>query len=337
MNQAVLKNRPDAGSSQQCPIDLTCDEPAAPSPKRMRPMDRPTSTPHAPQSSSTPRRKRKAPGDGSSPPTEKRLRAHRSHPPHAFHNVHDRALSQRFYVLQRTPCGTEECPEEIFKMTGSTGNIYTVHIKQQPTCDCPHALQGNQCKHVIYILSRVLHAPYELVYQLALLSGELRSIFAKAPSRSPEKESESGKRKDVEGECPICFCAFDTQSPESIVWCKAACGQNIHQVCFQMWAKTKTGDVTCPFCRGKWETDSELVPNLVTDRGVSSEGYVNVADQLGINPNRDHSSYYSGWNQYGYGRRSRAPWYERIDDYALDRYYGYDDEEDDDEEEYDED
>ncbi|KAG8425561.1 hypothetical protein J3458_002249 [Metarhizium acridum] len=286
MNQAVLKNRPDAGSSQQCPIDLTCDEPAAPSPKRMRPMNRPTSTPHAPQSSSTPRRKRKAPGDGSSPPTEKRLRAHRSHPPHAFHNVHDRALSQRFYVLQRTPCGTEECPEEIFKMTGSTGNIYTVHIKQQPTCDCPHALQGNQCKHVIYILSRVLHAPYELVYQLALLSGELRSIFAKAPSRSPEKESESGKRKDVEGECPICFCAFDTQSPESIVWCKAACGQNIHQVCFQMWAKTKTGDVTCPFCRGKWETDSELVPNLVTDRGVSSEGYVNVADQLGINPNR---------------------------------------------------
>lgn len=50
----------------------------------------------------------------------------------------------------------------------------------------------------------------------------------------------------------------------------------------------------------------------------------------------DSSSYYSGWNQYGYGRRSRAPWYERIDDYALDRYYGYDDEEDDDEEEYEE-
>ncbi|KID78901.1 Mitogen-activated protein kinase kinase kinase 1 [Metarhizium brunneum] len=336
MNRAVLKKGLEAGSSQQDPIDLTCDETVAPSPKRMPGMKRAASTAHVPQSSSTPRRKRKAPEDGSSPPTEKRLRAHRSHPPLAFHNVHDRALSQRFYVLERTPSGTDECPEEIFKMTGSTGNIYTVHIKQQPTCDCPHALKGNQCKHVIYILSRVLQAPYELVYQLALLSTELRSIFAKAPSRSPARESESGKRKDIEGECPICFCAFDTKSPESIVWCKAACGQNIHQDCFKMWAKTKTGDVTCPFCRSKWETDSGLVPKVATDGGMSSEGYINVADQLGINPHRDSSSYYSGWSQYGYGRRSRAPWYERIDDYTLDRYYGYDDEEDDDEEEYEE-
>lgn len=314
MNRAMLKKGLEAGSSQQDPIDLTCDETVAPSPKRMPGMNRAASTAHVPQSSSTPRRKRKAPEDGSSPPTEKRLRAHRSHAPLAFHNVHDRALSQRFYVLERTPSGTDECPEEIFKMTGSTGNIYTVHIKQQPTCDCPHALKGNQCKHVIYvrveavqlfffflvleycitaalltvsqILSRVLQAPYELVYQLALLSTELRSIFAKAPSRSSAKESESGKRKDIEGECPICFCAFDTKSPESIVWCKAACGQNIHQDCFKMWAKTKTGDVTCPFCRSKWETDSGLVPKVVTDGGVSSEGYVNVADQLGINPHR---------------------------------------------------
>lgn len=53
-----------------------------------------------------------------------------------------------------------------------------------------------------------------------------------------------------------------------------------------MWAKTKTGDVTCPFCRSKWETDSGLVPKVVTDGGVSSEGYINVADQLGINPHR---------------------------------------------------
>lgn len=151
MNRAMLKKGLEAGSSQQDPIDPTCDETVAPSPKRIPGMNRAASTAHVPQSSSTPRRKRKAPEDGSSPPTEKRLRAHRSHAPLAFHNVHDRALSQRFYVLERTPSGTDECPEEIFKMTGSTGNIYTVHIKQQPTCDCPHALKGNQCKHVIYV------------------------------------------------------------------------------------------------------------------------------------------------------------------------------------------
>lgn len=36
-------------------------------------------------------------------------------------------------------------------MTGSTGNIYTVHIAQQPSCNCPHAKAGNQCKHWLYV------------------------------------------------------------------------------------------------------------------------------------------------------------------------------------------
>ncbi len=57
----------------------------------------------------------------------------------------------RFYVLSRTRCGTAECPEETIEMVGTTGNIYHVHIAQQPTCDCPYAIKGFQCKHYLYV------------------------------------------------------------------------------------------------------------------------------------------------------------------------------------------
>jgi hypothetical protein len=132
----------------------------------------------------------------------------------------------------------------------------------------------------------VLQAPYELVYQLALLSSELQAIFAKAPCNKLSRNAESGKRRDIEGDCPICFSEFDAKSPESIVWCKAMCGQNIHQECFDMWAKTKSQNVTCPFCRTKWHGDAEKKPCVKKNRGVVREGYVNVADQLDISPYR---------------------------------------------------
>lgn len=139
-------------------------------------------------------------------------------------------------------------------------------------------------------MKRVLNAPYELVYQLALLSTELCDIFAKAPPISSPKEAESNKRKPIEDDCPICFCELKADSPESIVWCRAACGQNIHQECFTMWEHTKAGNVTCPFCRSQWEKNEGDVSKVRKDKGVDDEGYVNVADQLGISRERGASS-----------------------------------------------
>ncbi|OAA32480.1 RING-finger protein [Moelleriella libera RCEF 2490] len=252
-------------------------------------------------------RKRKASNAAEgSPSTEKRLRVYRAAAPKAFHDIFERALSQRFYVIGRSRGGTAVCPEETFEVTGSTGNIYTVIVKQQPTCNCPHARKGNQCKHVIFVLARVLRAPYHLVYQLALLESELREIFEKAPSvESSDPSSTSGKRKPIEDDCPICFCELDANCPDSIVWCKAACGQNIHQECFETWARTQSGDVTCPLCRSKWEGDPDTISRVRKDKGTHSEGYVNVAGQLGISSTRDTSTY-SPWRKYGlYGARSR--------------------------------
>ncbi len=163
-------------------------------------------------------------------------------------------------------------------MAGTTGNIYSITINQVPSCTCPDNQKGNQCKHIVYVsptppsnppsnpptspqltpplhpqvLHNVLKAPPHLQYQLALLAPELRSIFASAPtptsstsaSASPDTPS---NRKEISGDCPICFTEFEPES-EEIVWCKAACGNNIHRTCFEQWAKSQAGkEIRCVY------------------------------------------------------------------------------------------
>ncbi|KAL2268808.1 hypothetical protein VTJ83DRAFT_3654 [Remersonia thermophila] len=274
---------------------------------------------HYDASSSTPPKKARPdrPATGS---TEKRLRRFRAQPPKAFDDIYLRATTQRFYVLSRTRAGTPDCPEETVELTGSTGNLYTVTIARQPTCNCPHAREGNQCKHVVYVLARVLRARHELVYQLALLSDELREVFAGAPPVEAGVRGggggggdADGRRKPIEGDCPICFCEMEEggQGAEAVVWCRAACGQNIHKGCFETWAATKRkqsgtgGQVTCPYCRSVWEGDEDMIKAIVADGKLNHEGYVNVASQLGISTQRDHSTYSRWWSGHPRSYRSR--------------------------------
>ncbi|KAL2198337.1 hypothetical protein P885DRAFT_67535 [Corynascus similis CBS 632.67] len=237
------------------------------------------------------------------------LNRFRPQPPNSFQDLYLRATTQRFYVLSRT-----------VELTGSTGNIYTVTIARQPTCNCPHALKGNQCKHVVYVLARVLRAKFEYVYQLALLGSELREILEGAPPLQSDEGgfggNGKGKRKPVEGDCPICFCEMEGQEgTEPVVWCRAACGQNVHKACFETWAATKRrqahsgggGEVTCPYCRSVWEGDEDMLKTIRKDGKRNADGYVNVASQLGITPHRDYSTYSKWWS--GHPSSYRRRWY----------------------------
>ncbi|XXH02142.1 hypothetical protein Hte_008510 [Hypoxylon texense] len=223
---------------------------------------------------------------------EKRLRRFRAKPPQNFGVIYDRATSQRFYVLGRTRGGSASCPSESVELTGSTGNIYVVHITQQPTCTCPHAQAGNQCKHVIYVMSRVLRARFDLVYQLALLTTELQEIFENAPpidgGDQSGTETRDRNRKSLDGDCPICFMPFE--GAEDTVYCRATCGQNIHTECFEMWATTKRkssmDQVTCPMCRTPWQDDDNGAKKIKNTGTLGSDGYVNVADQIGVSRHR---------------------------------------------------
>ena len=93
----------------------------------------------------------------------------------------ERVFAQRFYLINRER--EDGALSEVFKVLGSTGNLYTVTITNLPTCDCPDALKGNHCKHLLFVMLKVLHVPSTstLAYQKALLTSELEEIFAAAP------------------------------------------------------------------------------------------------------------------------------------------------------------
>jgi uncharacterized Zn finger protein len=50
---------------------------------------------------------------------------------------------------------------ETFKVLGSTGNVYTVTVEQVPKCDCPDFGKGNHCKHLIFVMLKVLNVEEE--------------------------------------------------------------------------------------------------------------------------------------------------------------------------------
>ena len=141
-------------------------------------------------------------------------------------------------------------------------------------------------------MHRVLRAKFEYVYQLGLLTSELNEMFSASPIPNDSETADTSNpknRKSIEGECPICYCEFEDheRAPGSdhVVWCRAACGHNFHKACFRTWATTKSKEakeVTCPMCRSSWEED-EVGKNIKVDgKKVNEEGYVNVADELGI-------------------------------------------------------
>ncbi|KAK4694014.1 hypothetical protein P7C71_g3489, partial [Lecanoromycetidae sp. Uapishka_2] len=229
---------------------------------------------------------------------EKRLKRFRQHAPSSFQEKLHRATTQRMFVIDRSRGGTEQIPEETIEMAGTTGNIYSITIAQLPSCTCPDSQKGNQCKHIVYVLHNVLKAPEHLQYQLAFLSSELREIFAAAPppASSQASSEDPSNRKEVAGDCPICFTEFEPDS-EEIVWCRAACGNNIHKACFEQWVKSQAGkEVRCVYCRTPWQGDEDSLKRIKNAGGkVNGEGYVNVAEELGLSGARDYSTYHQHW------------------------------------------
>ncbi|KAM0719604.1 hypothetical protein Q7P37_003734 [Cladosporium fusiforme] len=310
------KKKRRASSSNVSVVDLTADSPqsTAPTPKRKRaPVNDheydETSVPLP--SSKRSRKKEQTTADSletpnkkqakKAEPGEKRMRRFRPKAPQAYLTIRERALTQRLYVVDRQRCTDNESPSETVTLVGTTGNIYTVVVDLIPSCDCPYAQKGNQCKHIAYVLSRVLRAPAHLEYQLALVADELREIFQNAPplpSDTAEDDPKDGSRKPIEGDCPICCIEFEPSGKEKIVWCKAACGNNIHEECFNQWRTTKGGgNVPCPFCRTPWQhgNDERQLKQVASTGSRNEEGYVNVASHLGLSGRRDYSTYNSYW------------------------------------------
>ncbi|KAI9645107.1 hypothetical protein NHQ30_005841 [Ciborinia camelliae] len=232
---------------------------------------------------------------------ERREREFIAEPDAKFKDKVKRIRKERMFMLnRRKTVDGKGRPREDFDIAGSTGNIYQTRIGRTPSCTCMDArIRGQKCKHINYALIIIYKAPMHLCYQQAFLSHELEYIWANAPvTRAPdghnhnsEGEDETvynGKRKPIEGDCPI--CVFDMKPGEEIVWCKAACGQNFHKECFDQWKASKRGAlVTCVYCRTPWQED-DAAPRPAPG---SLAALKDTAPKVGSYKNIGHMSMYS--------------------------------------------
>ncbi|KAL1716513.1 hypothetical protein EV715DRAFT_205138 [Schizophyllum commune] len=218
---------------------------------------------------------------------EKRPGRYRSRCPVAILERLERVLSQRFYM------------------------VYTVTIGPKPSCDCPDALKGNHCKHIIFVFIKVLQVPQssELWYQSGLLSSELESIFNNAPTAprasakhiqdaydratgKVEKQAESSttanKMPEEGDDCAICYDGMHGQAASALVWCRV-CKNALHKECFNQYKSSEMGrgkrSVNCVYCRSEWPTSLPAGGSGGARR--TSEGYLNLADAVGISSQRD--------------------------------------------------
>ncbi|GAB4820534.1 hypothetical protein N2152v2_007580 [Parachlorella kessleri] len=204
---------------------------------------------------------------------------------HELCQVRPPGSGHRLFLIDRkllSPVGSEEGAAEEFAVLGATGNVYTVTICRQPQCTCPDYLKGNLCKHILFVMLRVLRLPTDepLVWQRALLTDEVNAVLSGEKSEGPAEvqrgvlaadavraqyrrlssqggsgsgeEHASGNQRPVEGDCPICFESLSAQGmgDNKVTFCAGSCGNNVHVGCMRMWLGSH--HTTCPLCRAPW-------------------------------------------------------------------------------------
>ncbi|GLI81276.1 hypothetical protein PoHVEF18_009652 [Penicillium ochrochloron] len=230
--------------------------------------------------------------------TERRARPWRDSPPDSYLDRVGRINKSRMFIVgQQVRENDDQVPEFYFDVVGTTGNIYKVKIGKLPSCDCPDGKMRcrGECKHIIYVLLKALNARPELQYQISFVPSELRemyegSLMSMFEDNGAADLGHDGKRKPLEGACPICFMDFAPK--DKTVWCQTGCGNNVHEVCFKQWARaslTSQGSIRCVYCRTSWPSPGSNNPNvddLRKNGTIGREGYINVAEQFGLSPKR---------------------------------------------------
>ena len=266
-----------------------------------------------------------------SPAKEKRLKRYRSSPTIKIQERIDRALHQRLFLINASApstCFQNGAPSITLSVLGSTGNVYDVEIAKVPCCSCPDAAKGNLCKHLLFVMLKVVGLRHNdpLVYQSAYLTEEIEKINTMLQARlqllgrdvmanetvkkvhsdmtrgvKNEDDSKAVSRKDTVGvDCPICFESLGSNL-SSLTYCKGTCGTNFHKECIQMWTRSSRTNPTCPACRQPW-VDAETGGRKASAK-FRSEGYDNLGSLQGQYPVRDTSTYHSRYYNGYYKRR----------------------------------
>eukprot|EP00592_Proboscia_alata_P018416 CAMPEP_0194416944 /NCGR_PEP_ID=MMETSP0176-20130528/15929_1 /TAXON_ID=216777 /ORGANISM="Proboscia alata, Strain PI-D3" /LENGTH=806 /DNA_ID=CAMNT_0039222517 /DNA_START=282 /DNA_END=2702 /DNA_ORIENTATION=- len=226
------------------------------------------------------------------PSDEKRLKRYRSTASVKLLDRIARARVERLFLIQQTPddvtniessihptYGGPTCSFAVLEGGGAT-RLYNVQCCKIPTCDCPDYLKGNLCKHILFVMLKVIGLAQNsgLIYQAGLLERELREIFATlkikqsgiAAKRDPRSHYKlegqvevARKPLELNESCPVCY--DEMTSSCTLTYCRGTCGSNFHDGCIQVWNTQYSnslpgGKMPCPVCRQPWVG---VVPNLV--------------------------------------------------------------------------
>jgi len=175
-----------------------------------------------------------------------------------------RGITQQIYLIETI--ANENVYERKYVLMGSTGNVYDVTIKGEPTCTCPdYITRKRRCKHIYFILVKVMktmdedketYTKDDLEYMFnnipnitnnLVIDPTLKEAYVKL-KQNKSVNSAMVEQKDTDDLCPICL--DDLENGDEIDYCKFSCGKGIHKVCYSMW--TKQHVATCVFCKAEW-------------------------------------------------------------------------------------
>eukprot|EP00565_Helicotheca_tamesis_P005544 CAMPEP_0185741280 /NCGR_PEP_ID=MMETSP1171-20130828/38874_1 /TAXON_ID=374046 /ORGANISM="Helicotheca tamensis, Strain CCMP826" /LENGTH=293 /DNA_ID=CAMNT_0028413239 /DNA_START=14 /DNA_END=892 /DNA_ORIENTATION=- len=259
------------------------------------------------------------------PKPEKRLKRFRSNATIKIQERIERAASQKMFLVQTSPvtaCPSYGGASVTLAVLGSTGNVYDVVLCKVPSCTCPDHAKGNLCKHILFVMLKVvgLEQSSQLVFQAAFLEEELKEIvglleqrrsrlgmcvvakkavreqYAKlAGGDDGEASTSKVERKSMDTECLICYDPLGSDE-SALTFCKGTCGTNFHSDCMRRWTSRCSGEPTCPACRQPW-LDVKTGGHAADSKNMSGEGYTNLGSLQGQRKNRDTSTYHdnSGW------------------------------------------
>jgi hypothetical protein len=186
-----------------------------------------------------------------------------------------RAFDQKFFVIDLS----ETKAQYVFKISGSTAKLYTLTISKfagSVNCDCPdyktrNRLSGVWCKHLCFILLRVLHQPQssikkkirrEVVENIKIDRALTNAKYTSEYKRATGKHSASGKpvepplsEEKKQEDCLICYENFI--SDDKYIQCDT-CRNIVHGTCMTKWLKFNKR--SCVFCRADMGKITMVIP-----------------------------------------------------------------------------
>lgn len=179
----------------------------------------------------------------------------------------NRGKVQKLYLID-TIEPTDKYIRE-FAVMGSTGNIYTVKIKESPECTCPdYKTRYKRCKHIYFILIRIMKVSEKnedvvkytkvsltrmfnknlVVDRSVIVDQEIKEKYDNLKEKINTVITEKEQKDTTDELCPICL--DDLNNGETLDHCKFSCGKSVHSDCFKMWTRVK--EKKCLYCNHSW-------------------------------------------------------------------------------------